>query len=82
MPVAVSSHKLQVESNFCTSGHVRAGGTGGCNCMYLQYLAVRKVSKAELPNVAIVLALNFLPWEFLLIKKLEIERKEHPVYNF
>ena len=28
--------------------------------------------KAELPQVGIFFALNFLPWEFLLIKKLEI----------
>ena len=30
--------------------------------------------KAESPQVGIFLALNFLPWEFLLIKKLEIEK--------
>ena len=29
--------------------------------------------KAELPKVSIFFALNFLPWEFLLLKKLEIE---------
>ena len=32
------------------------------------------LSKAELPKVGIFFALNFLPWEFLLIKKLEIEK--------
>ena len=30
--------------------------------------------KAESPQVSIFLALNFLPWEFLLIKKLEIDK--------
>ena len=31
-------------------------------------------TKAELTQVGIYFALNFLPWEFLLIKKLEIEK--------
>ena len=31
-------------------------------------------SKAELQQVGIFFALNFLPWEFLLIKKLEIQK--------
>jgi hypothetical protein len=30
-------------------------------------------SKAELPLEGIFFALNFLPWEFLLLKKLEIK---------
>ena len=30
--------------------------------------------KAELLQVGIFFALNFLPWEFLLVKKLEIEK--------
>ena len=30
--------------------------------------------KAELPLEGIFFALNFLPWEFLLVKKLEIEK--------
>ena len=30
--------------------------------------------KAELPQVGIFFALSFLPWELLLIKKLEIEK--------
>ena len=32
--------------------------------------------KAELPSEGIFFALNFHPWEFLLIKKLEIEKTE------
>ena len=31
-------------------------------------------TKAELPLEGISLALNFLPWEFLLVKQLEIEK--------
>jgi hypothetical protein len=31
-------------------------------------------TKAELPLEGIFFALNFLPWEFFLIKKLEIEK--------
>ena len=31
-------------------------------------------TKAELPQEGIFFALNFFPWEFLLIKKLEIEK--------
>ena len=31
-------------------------------------------SKAELPLEGIFFALNFLPWDFLLIKKLKIEK--------
>ena len=34
--------------------------------------------KAELPKVGIFFALNFLPWEFLLIKKLEIKKLRPP----
>ena len=33
--------------------------------------------KAELPLEGIFFALNFLPWEFLLIKKLEIEKTKN-----
>jgi hypothetical protein len=33
-----------------------------------------RTSKAELPQVGIFFALNFLPWEFLSMKKLEIEK--------
>ena len=33
--------------------------------------------KAELSKVGIFFALNFLPWEFLLIKKLEIEKTQY-----
>ena len=32
------------------------------------------VSKAELPLEGIFFTLNFLPWEFLLVEKLEIEK--------
>ena len=32
------------------------------------------VSKAELQQVGIFFAINFLPWDFLLIKKLEIKK--------
>ena len=32
------------------------------------------IFKAELPLEGIFFALNFLPWEFLLVKKLEIEK--------
>ena len=32
------------------------------------------VTKAELPLEGIFFALNFLPWEYLLVKKLEIEK--------
>ena len=34
--------------------------------------------KVELLQVGIFFALNFLPWEFLLIKKLEIEKLRPP----
>ena len=34
----------------------------------------KKRNKAELPQEGIIFALNDLPWEFLLIKKLEIEK--------
>ena len=34
----------------------------------------KEATKAELPKVGIFFALNFLPWEFLLIKKLEIDK--------
>ena len=34
----------------------------------------KQIPKAELPKVGIFFALNFLLWEFLLIKKLEIEK--------
>ena len=37
--------------------------------------------KAELPKVSIFFALNFLPWEFLLIKKLEIEKTKTTKYT-
>ena len=41
------------------------------------------VLKAELPKVGIFFALNFLPWEFSLIKKLEIEKtKTTPCATF
>ena len=39
-----------------------------------KYRSERNFDKAELPKVGIFFALNFLPWEFLLIKKLEIEK--------
>ena len=35
-------------------------------------------TKVELQQVGIFLTLNFLPWEFLLIKKSEIERPKTP----
>jgi hypothetical protein len=38
-------------------------------------------SKAKLPKVGIFFALNFLPWEFLLIKKLEIEKNKTTRYT-
>ena len=31
-------------------------------------------NKAELPQVGIFFGLNFLPWEFLLVKKLKIDK--------
>ena len=34
----------------------------------------KTLTKAELPKVGILFALNFLPWEFLFIKKLEMEK--------
>ena len=37
------------------------------------------LGKAKLPLEGIYFALNFLPWEFLLINKLE---KDYQVYNF
>ena len=39
------------------------------------------VSKAELQQVGIFFALNFLPWDFLLIKKLEIEKTKTTQYT-
>ena len=53
--------------------------------MYIQpntYLVInRKTSfctKAELLLEVIFCALNFLPWEFLLVKNLEIEKQRPP----
>ena len=37
--------------------------------------------KAESQQEGIFLALNFLPWEFLLIKKLEIEKPKTTQYT-
>ena len=37
--------------------------------------------KAELPLEGIFFALNFLPWEFLLVKKLEIEKIKTTKYT-
>ena len=37
--------------------------------------------KAELPKVGIFFALNFLPWEFLSIKKLKIEKTKTAQYT-
>ena len=34
----------------------------------------KQLSKAELPLEGIFFALNYLPWEFLSVKKLEIEK--------
>ena len=34
--------------------------------------------KAELPKVGIFFALNFLPWDFFIIKKLEIKKLSSP----
>jgi hypothetical protein len=39
------------------------------------------VSKAELPLEGIFFTLNFLPWEFLLVKKLEIEKTKTTKYT-
>ena len=33
-----------------------------------------KATKAELLQVGIFFGLNFLPWEFVLVQKLEIEK--------
>ena len=38
-------------------------------------------TKAELPLEGIFFALNFLPWEFLLLKKLEIEKTKTNLYT-
>ena len=38
-------------------------------------------NKAELPLEGIIFALNFLPWEFLLVKKLEIEKTKTTKYT-
>ena len=35
-------------------------------------------NKAELPLEGIFFALNFLPWKFLLVKKLEFEKTKTP----
>ena len=40
-----------------------------------------KNTKAELPQEGIFFALNFLPWEFLLVKKLEIEKTKTTKYT-
>ena len=37
-------------------------------------LCKKTVYKAELPLEGIFFALNFLPWELLLVKKFEIEK--------
>ena len=37
-----------------------------------------QVFKAELPLEGFFFALNFLPWEFFLVKKLEIEKTKTP----
>ena len=37
--------------------------------------------KAELQQVGIFFALNFLPGEFLLVKKLEIEKTKHTTFK-
>ena len=42
---------------------------------------LRQDAKAELPQVGIFFALNFLPWEFLLIKKLEIQKTKTTQYT-
>ena len=41
---------------------------------YVSIIENNMSTKAELPQVGIFFALNFLPWEFLLLKKLEIEK--------
>ena len=41
----------------------------------------RFLHKAELPLEGIFFALNFLPWEFLLVKKLEIEKTKTTKYT-
>ena len=38
-------------------------------------------TKAELPLEGIFFPLNFLPWEFLLVKKLEIEKTKTAKYS-
>ena len=38
-------------------------------------------NKAELPLEGIFFALNFLPWKFLLVKKLEIEKTKTTKYT-
>ena len=39
------------------------------------------IVKAELPLEGIFFALNFLPWEFSLVKKLEIEKTKTTKYT-
>ena len=41
---------------------------------YFVILRYNFKAKAELQQVGIFFALNFLPWDFLLIKKSEIEK--------
>ena len=45
------------------------------------HISVRVAPKAELPLEGIFFALNFLPWEFLLVKKLEIKKTKTTKYT-
>jgi hypothetical protein len=42
--------------------------------MYVRWLEIIWLYKVELPLEGIFFALDFLPWEFLLVKKLEIQK--------
>ena len=47
----------------------------------LSSVAYLTYAKAELLQVGIFFGLNFLPWEFLLIKKLEIKKTQTTLYT-
>ena len=47
----------------------------------MNQIRLSKILKAELPQEGIFFALNFLPWEFLLIKKLDFEKTKATQYT-
>ena len=49
--------------------------------LHCSVLTKKLLNKTELPQVGIFFALNFLPWEFLLIKKLEIQKNKTTQYT-